>query len=104
MPAPQTVWPLNEGALKGHKRVIRGESGAADEQERKRRVEAYREAYSKQDMSEACESPLPGRDTRLPRSRGTGSVRINRLVRQSQVVGAFQSPSGDVATPLVEVD
>ena len=104
MPAPQTVWPLNEGALKGHKRVIRGESGAADDQERKRRVEAYRKAYAQQDMSKACISPLPGVDTRLPRSRGTGSVRINRMVRESQLVGALNSPADSVATPLVEVD
>lgn len=96
MPVPSTVWPLNEG--RGRPAGIRGESGAADEQERKRRVELYREAYSKQDFSEDCVSPLPGRDTRLPRSKGTGSVRINRVVRESQLVGALVSPVREVDT------
>ena len=104
MPVPQTVWPLNEGVLKGKKRVIPKEDSTGDNAEKARRVEAYREAYAKQDLSDGCVSPLPGRDTRLPRSRGTGTVRINRMVRQSQLVGALNSPADSVATPLVEVD
>lgn len=104
MPAPQTVWPRNEGSLKGKKRVIPKEDSTGDNAEKARRVALYREAYARQDLSEGCISPLPGVDTRLPRSRGTGTVRINRMVRQSQLVGALNSPADSVATPLVEVD